>query len=108
MDLLLLLLAVALVGVVAAVATGRVRGGLDEPVRSLPDRALPEGLLTGRDVEQVRFNLGARGYRMDEVDQVLDRLRSELDARDARIAALSEQLAGGPSGDAVDVEGGRS
>ncbi len=92
MDLALLLLAVGLVGVVAAVATGRIRGGLDEPVRGRPDRALPDGPLTGRDIERVRFNLAARGYRMDEVDEALDRLRAELDDRDARIAQLSERV----------------
>lgn len=108
MDLVLLVLAVGLVGVVAAVATGRIRGGLDEPVRGRPDRALPEGPLSGRDVERVRFSIAARGYRMDEVDHALDRLRSELDARDARIAGLTETLAGsrasGPADAARKVE----
>lgn len=105
MDLLLLLLAVGLVGVVAAVATGRVRGGLDEPARGRPDRAMPEGPLSGRDVERVRFNLAVRGYRMDEVDDALDRLQQELDARDARIATLTARLGGvldRPAGDQVD------
>jgi DivIVA domain-containing protein len=105
MDLLLLLLAVGLVGVVAAVATGRVRGGLDEPARGRPDRAMPDGPLSGRDVERVRFNLALRGYRMDEVDDALDRVQQELDARDARIASLIAQLGGvldRPAGDEVD------
>jgi DivIVA domain-containing protein len=105
MDLLLLLLAVGLVGVVAAVATGRIRGGLDEPTRGRPDRALPDGPLSGRDIERMRFSLAARGYRMDEVDETLDRLRAELDARDARIATLTAQLGGvldRPAGDLVD------
>ena len=105
MDLLLLLLAVGLVGVVAAVATGRVRGGLDEPARGRPDRAMPEGPLRGWDVERVRFNLALRGYRMNEVDDALDRVQQELDARDARIAVLTARLGGvldRPAGDQVD------
>ncbi len=105
MDLLLLLLAVGLVGVVAAVATGRIRGGLDEPARGRPDRALPDGPLSARDIERVRFNLALRGYRMDEVDDALDRLQAELDVRDARIASLTTQLGGvldRPAGDLVD------
>ncbi len=107
MDLALLLLAVGLVGVVAAVATGRIRGGLDEPVRGRPDRSLPEGPLTGRDVERLRFNLGARGYRMDEVDEALDRLRAELDDRDTRIAGLTEQVAGAGRQEPTAREPGR-
>jgi DivIVA domain-containing protein len=53
----------------------------------------------------VRFNLALRGYRMNEVDDALDRVQQELDARDARIAALTAQLGGvldRPAGDEVD------
>jgi DivIVA domain-containing protein len=39
-------------------------------------------------VERLRFSLAFRGYRMDEVDDVLDRLTAELRARDARIAEM--------------------
>lgn len=92
MDLLLLLVAVAAVGVVAAVAAGRIGGGLQEPVRSRPDHALPPGPLTDADIGQVRFNVGLRGYRMDEVDAVLDRAQAEMRARDAQIAELTLRL----------------
>jgi cell division septum initiation protein DivIVA len=34
-----------------------------------------------------------RGYRMDEVDDVLDRLAAEVSQRDARITDLEERLA---------------
>ena len=56
-----------------------------------PDRAdlvLPDGTMGPDDVRAVRFSLAPRGYRMREVDEVLDRLAGELAARDARIAAL--------------------
>jgi DivIVA domain-containing protein len=39
----------------------------------------------------VRFAIGLRGYRMDQVDDVLDRLGRELAARDDRIAALEQR-----------------
>ena len=48
------------------------------------------------DVDQVRFSVGFRGYRMDEVDDVLDRLGLEIGARDEQIRELREQLSGGP------------
>lgn len=87
----MLLGALAVVGVVAAVATGRVRGGLDEPTTSRPYRALPAPPLVAGDVDAVRFSLALRGYRMDEVDEVLARLRDELAGRDAELARLRLQ-----------------
>ena len=92
-DLILLLVAVLLVGVVAAVAVGRVRGGLDEPVRSRRDNALPAGRLGEDDLARARFSVGLRGYRMDEVDAALDRVQAELRERDAEVAALRGALA---------------
>jgi DivIVA domain-containing protein len=89
-SLALLLLAVALTGVVAAVATGSVCGGLPEPVRTGAGRPLPVGPLRPRDLEDLRLSVVVRGYRMDEVDAVLDRLRDELAARDERIVALEQ------------------
>ena len=53
------------------------------------------------DVDALRFSLGLRGYRMDEVDLVLDRLRDELSARDLRIAELEASLAAVVSDDAL-------
>lgn len=57
-----------------------------------PDRAdldLPaDGPVRADDLEHVRFGMALRGYRMDEVDALLDRLAAELRERDARLAAL--------------------
>jgi len=65
--------------------------GFDEPVASLPPVLLPAHA-TPADVDHVRFALGLRGYRMDQVDQVLDDLRDQLAARNAEIERLREQL----------------
>lgn len=69
-----------------------------------PDRAdldLPaDGPVRADDLEHVRFGMALRGYRMDEVDALLDRLAGELRERDARLAALepgsSRDAAAGP------------
>lgn len=98
-------LLVALVAAVAAVAlivvgsgdgTGHTaRGGLPEAV---PDRAadqLPAHRpLRRADIEELRLPTALRGYRMAEVDEVLDRLGAELAQREARIAELESSLAG--------------
>ncbi|WP_374117837.1 DivIVA domain-containing protein [Streptomyces sp. S07_1.15] len=92
-------LLIALVVVVAAV-TLAVVGGDDGA--ALPD-AEPDRLadplplsrpVSRADVETVRFPVVVRGYRMTDVDDVLDRLAAELAERDARIAELETALAG--------------
>ncbi len=116
MTLIQVLIVLAVVAAVAAVAAGVVRGGLDEPVSSLPSTGLDDGLprvgglddglpddglldgglpddgLSGDDLARVRFSLGLRGYRMDEVDEVLDRAGAQLDAQLAQIRDLRERL----------------
>jgi DivIVA domain-containing protein len=99
--LIWVLLGILVLGGVAVVAAGRGQGlPASEPDR--PDLTLPQDRLADRgDVDAVRFSVGLRGYRMDEVDDVLDRLASDLDSRDARIAALEDQLRRHtPAGDA--------
>ncbi|MFF8783851.1 DivIVA domain-containing protein [Streptomyces sp. NPDC015125] len=92
-------LLIAMVVVVAAVTLVVVGGGDGGGLRdSEPDRLydpLPEDRPVARaDVEAVRIPVTVRGYRMNEVDDVLDRLGAELAERDARIAELEAALAG--------------
>jgi DivIVA domain-containing protein len=87
------LLGIAVLAGVAVVAAGRGEG-LTPSAPDRPDVALPEDRpLVRNDVDQVRFSVGLRGYRMDEVDDVLDRLALDLEARDSRIAALEQVVA---------------
>ena len=88
MSLVLLLVVLAVIAGIAVVAAGRGAGLSDaEPDRS-PRGRLPSGDITREQVDALRFTLALRGYRMDEVDDVLDRLVAEIEARDARIAEL--------------------
>ena len=73
-------------GVVIAV-TGRGRG-FDDVEPDLADNRLPAGEIGPRDVEEVKFSLAFRGYRMEEVDDALDRIAEELARRDRLIADL--------------------
>jgi DivIVA domain-containing protein len=101
-TLLLTLLILAVVGLVAAVAAGRIAGGLDEPSSSLPGRGLPAGRVGAGDLERVRFSPALRGYRMDEVDDVLDRVTEELELRDEEIAELRSALGRPPRHEAAE------
>jgi DivIVA domain-containing protein len=45
-----------------------------------PDARVPaDGPLTSADLRRVRFSTAFRGYRMSEVDALLDRLAAEMD-----------------------------
>ncbi|MCX6500220.1 MAG: DivIVA domain-containing protein [Arthrobacter sp.] len=65
--------------------------GFDEPVASLPAVLLPAEVEPA-DVDRIRFAVGVRGYRMDQVDQVLDELRDQIARKDSEIAALRNEL----------------
>lgn len=89
---------VVVVFAVAAVAVGR-GGGLDPVESDLLRPSLPSGPISADDLDSVRFAVGFRGYRMDQVDDVLNRLGDELTERDARISELERRLAvGGEDG----------
>ena len=61
-------------GVVAVVAAGR-GGSMAEVYDDRPDaRVQAQGPLTARDLREVRFTTALRGYRMSEVDTLLERL----------------------------------
>ena len=101
MSFFLVFLAIALAAGLAWFAAGGVRGrpavegepadGFDEPPAQLPPVLLPEHP-TPDDVDRIRFSLAFRGYRMDQVDQVLETLRDRIGVQAALIEALTAQL----------------
>lgn len=54
----------------------------------LPDDRLADG----DDLRGLRLSVAVRGYRMDEVDWLLDRLSEQVDTRDREIARLRSVL----------------
>ena len=76
------ILIVLVMGVIAVVAGGR-GGSMAETYDDRPDaRIQADGPLTATDIRRVRFSTGLRGYRMSEVDALLDRVSVELEARE--------------------------
>jgi DivIVA domain-containing protein len=61
---------------------------LDRSPVELPD----DRPVLGDDVRALRMSVALRGYRMTEVDWLLDQFAQILDERDAEIAALRAQL----------------
>ncbi|AWW42460.1 MULTISPECIES: DivIVA domain-containing protein [Streptomyces] len=104
-----LFLVVALAVVVAAVTLAVVGGGDHGPLpEAAPERLhdpLPEDRpLHPEDIDDLRFPLAARGYRMADVDDALNRVAAELAERDARIADLESALAGARSAGRTSLE----
>jgi DivIVA domain-containing protein len=79
MTWLFALLVVVVMGVTAVVATGR-GGSMSEVDDDRPRPQLPPpGPVTADALRTVRFTTAFRGYRMAEVDALLDRLAHHLD-----------------------------
>ena len=88
LTVLSVLAVLAVLFVAAAVATREGPILADAP-GDVADLGLPDGPLQAEDVQAVRFGLAVRGYRMAEVDAVLDRVVKELTDRDRKLAASS-------------------
>lgn len=80
--------AVLLVGVFAGLLAGRIGyDPLSEAVTSQPDTGLADDF-TARSVSDVHFDTALRGYRMDQVDHVLDALQDRIAEQEREIASL--------------------
>lgn len=82
MQWVLWMIAVAILGLAAVAASGRL-GALPGTVTDTPRPHVPTGVLTGDDLRGLRFAVVPRGYSMDQVDELLDRLARQLDAATA-------------------------
>jgi DivIVA domain-containing protein len=77
------ILVVLAMGGVAALAAGR-GAPMSEAYDDRPDALVPkEGPLGAEHVRRVRFSLAFRGYRMSEVDALLDRVARQLELAEA-------------------------
>ena len=113
MTLILLYLVVLVLVATVLFGLGSVIFGRGETLPPLPRgttaTVLPASGVTSADVEALKFSQTVRGYKTSEVDWVLDRLGTELDALRGELAALraaygiaDEEVA--EDGEADDVE----
>ncbi|AXI79297.1 DivIVA domain-containing protein [Peterkaempfera bronchialis] len=101
----LIVVGMAVVVAVAALVALGAGGAMPD---AAPDRLAPrlpqERPLNRSDIDELRLPMALRGYRMDEVDDVLDRLGAELALRDARIAELEAAAAGSRAGHTLTLD----
>ncbi|MFM9135503.1 MAG: DivIVA domain-containing protein [bacterium] len=81
MTVVFILVAIAVIAGIVMLATGRLRDGFpdaDEARVAVGMPQAPLGDLRPEEIEQVRIDQALRGYRMDEVDALIDRLTAEI------------------------------
>lgn len=86
MYVLPVIVAVAVLGIAAMVAAGKFGEMSTEPIH---DRFVPDvpadRPIAATDLESVRFSSAARGYDMEQVDDLVERLSAEVEDRDAEL-----------------------
>jgi DivIVA domain-containing protein len=87
---LALFVAVVVAVVTAAAVLGRVDGSLADATTTMSHVPLPEDQLTPGDIDELRFDTALRGYRMSEVDAVIDRLRREIGDLDEELTRVRQ------------------
>jgi DivIVA domain-containing protein len=90
---LLVVVAIAIVGAVVVLVVRDRPLIEDDPVGSRALRWSGAQDMTSHDLAEVRFTVALRGYRMEQVDLVLDDTRAALSERDARIVELQRVVA---------------
>lgn len=73
---------------IASFAFGRGEEMAAAPPDSTPVELPDDRPVGGTDVRDLRLSVSVRGYRMQEVDWVLEQLAVALDERDRELAAL--------------------
>ena len=80
MAWIIAVLVVVVAGLAWLAAQGRL-GGMPPLVDDRPGPDLGDADVTGDDLRGVRFAVVARGYSMQQVDALLDRVADQLDGR---------------------------
>ncbi|MGO4603203.1 cell division protein DivIVA [Terrabacter sp. 2YAF2] len=102
MKWFILVVGIVVLCFVVALVLGLAGGGLGRGTTSLSHEPLPDEPIRDADFDDLVFDVGARGYRMSQVDGVVDRLRRELREKDAEIAVLRGDEAAVASDEAAD------
>jgi DivIVA domain-containing protein len=99
--LFLVLIVVVLVGLTTAAVLGKIGGFLADATTSQSFNGVPPGRISTHDIEQLHFDQALRGYRMDQVDEVLDALSVRVNDLESQVASLS--VPGGARPEAGEV-----
>jgi len=96
-----LLIVAGLLFLLASFAFGRGEEMAPAPPDSTPVELPDDRPVAGDDIRAVRLSVTARGYRMREVDWVLEQLAAALDDCDRQLAEIRRDTEGTP--DPIDL-----
>lgn len=91
MTLLFAIVGVAVIGLIALLAVGKL-GQYDEAFHDRSPLVLPSEPVSASDLANVRFGMAVRGYRMSDVDDFIMQMTRVLAARDQEVAELRTEL----------------
>ena len=97
MILFFVLIVVLLIGLTTAAMMGKIGGFLADPTSSQSFTGIPDGSLPADALAHVHFDQALRGYRMDQVDAVIDALGARLRELESQIAAAADPDAVSPA-----------
>ncbi|MBW8173836.1 DivIVA domain-containing protein [Ornithinimicrobium sp. Arc0846-15] len=93
MTIFLACLVVLLVGVLIAVVADRIPiTSVQKPVTSDSYPGVPDGALKAADIDDLKFNVVARGYKMSQVDEVIQRLQEQFVQQEVTAETRAEEL----------------
>lgn len=78
MILFLVLIVILLIGLTTAAVMGKIGGFMADPTSTQSFSGVPAGPLSTDELAQLHFDQALRGYRMDQVDQVIDALTARV------------------------------
>ena len=104
MILFLLLIVLLLIGLTAAAVMGKIGGFMADATSSQSFSGVPAGPMSTENMVHLHFDQALRGYRMDQVDAVIDALGARLRELESEVSSLSVPGASSPAaGDSRDV-----
>ena len=96
MNVLLVLIVIVLIGLTAAAVMGKFGGFMADATSSQSFGGVPAGPLSTDDLAQLHFDQALRGYRMNQVDEVIDALSARLRELESHVASPSAGAASSP------------
>jgi DivIVA domain-containing protein len=105
-NLFLVLIVVVLIGLTVAAVMGKISGFMADPTSSQSFSGVPAEPWSAGDMARLHFDQALRGYRMNEVDEVIDALTARLGELESQVASLAVTSQGGSAkGDVMPAAG---
>jgi len=99
------LIVVLLIGLTTAAVMGKIGGFLADPTSSQSFSGVPDGGLSVDVLAHLHFDQALRGYRMNQVDEVIDALGARVRELEAESAARSVADTASPAAVESDTTG---